>query len=157
MLLKVIVGLLITIAFIVMAGLTGILFSVWPSTWPDSELKIGTPQVEQLKALRQAPKFEADPKLFYPGAPNEQVRVVLEVSLNGVIDYLVQGVQQHPKKSFVLSTFKSALARADELDSEEKERLLEYFNEIMRIVGISSSNELLNVWRYGFPYGWVIN
>jgi hypothetical protein len=61
--------------------------------WPDTELKIGAAQIEQLKALRQEPKFKADSKLFYPGAPNEQIRVVLEEILNGVVDYIIQCIQ----------------------------------------------------------------
>ena len=36
------------------------------------------------------------------------------------------------------------------------DQTLYYFTEAMRIVGMQGSNELLNVWRYGFPYGWVL-
>jgi hypothetical protein len=29
-------------------------------------------------------------------------------------------------------------------------------SRVMTIVGVADSGELLNVWRYGFPYGWLI-
>jgi hypothetical protein len=33
-------------------------------------------------------------------------------------------------------------------------RLLRYCEQILGILKIENSNELFNVWRYGFPYGW---
>jgi hypothetical protein len=35
-------------------------------------------------------------------------------------------------------------------DSEERDRILSYLEEIMEILGIESSHGLLNEWRYGF-------
>jgi len=45
---------------------------------------------------------------------------------------------------------------AVELDTEDQERLGRYMNQIMDSLSIAGSNELLNVWRLGFPYGWFI-
>jgi hypothetical protein len=56
----------------------------------------------------------------------------------------------------VLREFKTALASVDSGESEERDQLLMYLTKIMQIVGIDNSGELLNVWRYGFPYGWVL-
>ncbi len=85
------------LAAFVIAGFTGLLFRVWPASFPDTDLVV-TPQViEELKQLRAEPKFKPDPKNFYP-----------------------------------------------------------YFDRILRILGAQGSNQLLNVWRYGFPYGWAL-
>lgn len=154
MVLKLILAAVVSIVLFVAAGLSGLLFRLWPTGWPDAELSMSPAQVERLVALHKEPKFLPDTKLLYPGAPNEATRVALEEILNGVIEHITQGVQVTPRKSFVLSAFKQVLARADRLDSDEKDRLLMYLNEIMEILGIQSSNELLNVWRYGLPYGW---
>jgi hypothetical protein len=36
------------------------------------------------------------------------------------------------------------------VDSEERDRFLDYLNELMSIFSIESSDGLLNTWRYGF-------
>lgn len=153
MVLKVILVVVVAAALFVAAGLSGLLFRFWPTSWPDAELSVSPAQVERLFALRNEPKFLPNAKLHYPGAPNEAIRIALEEIVNAVIEHITQEIQKVPRKSFVLSSFKPVLARAERLDSEERDRLLSYFNEIMEILGIGSSNELLNVWRYGLPYG----
>jgi hypothetical protein len=154
MMLKITLALIISSVFLVGIGLSGLLFRLWPTAWPDAELSVSPSQIERLNALRREPKFMPDTKLFYPGARNEDIRLALEEILNAEIEYIAQGVPKTPRKSFVLGTFKQVLAHADRIDSEEKDRLLAYFNQIMEILNIHSSNEVLNVWRYGFPYGW---
>lgn len=140
----------------VLAGVTGLLFRLWPISIPDSDLVV-TPQViENLKSMRDQPKFGPDPKRFYPGATNEATRKVAEEGVNLVVDHLIVGLPKTPKKSFVLGTFKRFLPRFERFDSEEMDQTLHYFNEVMRIVGMQGSNELLNVWRYGLPYGWFL-
>ncbi|MBI3713706.1 MAG: DUF4844 domain-containing protein [Burkholderiales bacterium] len=62
-----------------------------------------------------------------------------------------------PRRSVVLAEFKTALTRFESHDSEEQEQYLNYLQRIMSILGIADSGELFNVWRYGFPYGWMIN
>jgi hypothetical protein len=54
----------------------------------------------------------------------------------------------------VLSAFKATLSKASHFDSEEQDRLASYLEETLNILDIDSSNELIDVWRYGFPYGW---
>jgi hypothetical protein len=49
---------------------------------------------------------------------------------------------------------KATLANFDTPESEERDQLLVYLTKVMRICGVDSSDELFNVWRYGFPYGW---
>ena len=144
------------LAAFVIAGLTGLLFRVWPTSFPDTDLVV-TPQViEELKRLRAEPKFKPDPKNFYPGATNERIRLVAEEGVNLVVDQLLTGLPKAPRKSFVLATFKDSLYGFERFDSEEQEQALRYFSRILRILGDQGSNELFNVWRYGFPYGWVL-
>jgi hypothetical protein len=145
----------IAISALIIAVLLGWLFYFWPTSWPDSKLMVSPAQIEQLKQFRSEVKFHPDSKTFYPGTRNEVLRLSLENFVNGVIDLIIPTIDQHPQKSSVLSIFKASLLSLDKLDSEEKDQLLHYFNRIMQILGVQSSNELLNVWRYGFPYGWA--
>ena len=148
------IAIISVLTFLVLAGFYGWLFQIWPTSWPDSDLKISTVQIEQLKQLRSEAKFHEDPKTFYPGAANEASRVGLETAVNGTIDLIIPVTHQNPKKSSILSIFKSVLLSLSLLDSEDKDQLINYFNRILQTVGVQSSNELFNVWRYGFPYGW---
>lgn len=54
----------------------------------------------------------------------------------------------------VLAKFKRAMASFSVSESEERDQFLVYLQRIMDVLGMRSSGELLNVWRYGFPYGW---
>ena len=56
----------------------------------------------------------------------------------------------------MIKQFKETLGQFEKFDSEEKDRLLLYLEDIMDEVGIRNSNELFNVWRYGFPYGLIL-
>ena len=151
---KIAIAIISVLAFLVLAGLYGWLFQVWPTSWPDSELKVSSVQIEQLKQLRSEAKFQEDSKTHYPGAANEASRVSLEASVNQTIDLIIPVIKQSPKKSSILGIFKLVLSNLSLLDSEDKDQLLNYFSRILQMLGVQSSNELFNVWRYGFPYGW---
>lgn len=77
------------------------------------------------------------------------------VVVNASIDLIIPAIQKNPKKSSILVIFKVVLSNLNLLDSEDKDQLIIYFGRISKIAGVQSSNELLNVWRYGFPYGWL--
>ncbi len=53
-------------------------------------------------------------------------------------------------KSDVLNEFKITLAQFERADSEDKDQMLHYLEQLMDIFGIESSDGLLNKWRYGF-------
>jgi len=151
---KIAIAIISVLAFTVLAGLFGLLFRVWPTSWPDSALKISPIQIEQLKQIRSEEKFHEDTKSPYPGAVNEASRDSLETAVNKTIDLIIPVIQQSPKKSTILGIFKPVLTNLIFLDSEDKDQLLNYFSRVLQTVGVQSSNELFNVWRYGFPYGW---
>ena len=150
-----IVSVVLTLGVIVVAsGLTGILFTIWPTAWPDRTLHVTDDEIMLLQRLRAEPKFYADPKLFYPGAADETTRVRYESLVNHLLSELIVSVKTTPRKSHVLSKLKVVLASANDADSEDQDRLASYLEEALRALRIDSSNELINVWRYGFPYGW---
>jgi hypothetical protein len=115
-----------------------------------SKLSIGAQSIEQLRAFRTEPKFQSDAKLFYPGAPNEVVRLRCEARLTALLDRLLMGIENTPTKEYVLGEVRTVLPQYEAEDSEERDRLLVYLERIMDITGIESSDGLLNEWRYGF-------
>jgi hypothetical protein len=117
------------VAFMV-AGVTGLLFRIWPTSIPDSRLNL-TPQImDELKSFRATPKFKPDSQRYYPGAPNESTRLLAEEAVNQAVDQLLSGLPAKPQKSFVLSTFKQFLPWFKNFDSEEKDEALYYLRGI---------------------------
>lgn len=136
------------------AGVTGVLFHVWPTSWPDQQLRIGDEQLAALRELRAQSKFHEymAPPMHYPGAPNDAVRLEAQALVDGIIDELVATLPRQPRKSQVLATFKRRIAPAQFWDTEERERIAAYLDEIMTVAGMNGSNDLINVWLRGLPY-----
>lgn len=111
---------------------------------PAQEMEI-TAALARLKAVD---KFRAE--AFYPGAPNESLHVEAELSVNTLLDRLMPVLRAPADKTFVLQEFRLTLDSFTQSDTEERERLCGYLEEIMDIAGIESSDGLLNEWLYGF-------
>lgn len=137
------------------AGLSNLSFYLWPTTWGDRTLAVTPHMLNQLRALRQERKFEADRKNFYFGAPDELQRAIAQRHVDFAIDALLDTLPAHPHRAVVLGIFKQTLAQIDTPESEERDQTLVYLSRIATVCGVDSTGELLNVWRYGFPYGWI--
>jgi hypothetical protein len=115
-----------------------------------SRLSVNTETISKLQALRDESKFHEDMALAYPGAFDEATRVSLQARLNALLDRLIAGLPSSPTEEYVLREFQSALPLFEPENSEDRDRFLAYLEEVMTIVGIESSDGLLNRWRYGF-------
>jgi hypothetical protein len=153
---KIFLVLAILITAIIAAGVTGFSFYVWPTGLSDKKLLITPLVLEQLSKLQAERKFEVDLMVLYPGAPNETSREAAQAAVDEVISSLRVELPLRPQRSTVLRQFKVALAKFENSESEERDQFLVYLGRVMTIVGVADSGELLNVWRYGFPYGWLI-
>jgi len=153
---KVIAFLILILVSIISLGLSGLLFNIWPTSFSDQELKV-TPEVtEKLNKLLLEPKFQQNMEFFYPGAIDEPSRLLMEAELNDLLKTLIVGIKKNPNKSYILQNFKSTLSSFTERDSEDRDMLINYMDKVMSVLDVKSSNELLNVWRYGLPIGWVL-
>lgn len=153
---KVLAAMIAIAALVLVLGLSGALFLIWPTSFPDQSLRITPEVLAELQALKDERKFGRDKSTFYPGSPTEAVRASAQASVDAIIQSLVTELPPHPRRSVVLATFKRALIGMEQHDSEERDQALVYLHRIMSIVGVDNSGELLNVWRYGFPYGWFL-
>jgi len=63
------------------------------------------------------------------------------------------GLASNPSKKFVLGEFRKTMAEFEPIATEDREQLLRYLEDIMDIVGIASSDGLLNKWMYGPTLG----
>lgn len=106
--------------------------------------------VVELERFTAEPKFLPDATGFYSGIPKEVDRRAAEAAINGLASRLSHGIAAHPTKAFVLDEIANTLPAFESLDSEDKDRALEYVEQVMDTVGLDSSRGLLNRWRYGF-------
>jgi hypothetical protein len=113
--------------------------------------------VEELIKLKKEKKFFPDK--FYPGAPNEKLRLELESMTNISIDEVMDALQKKPTKLHILTVLETGLSRfkKDQLDSEEQDRICGYYDRICEILGIESTEGLINKWRYGAVLGSLIS
>jgi hypothetical protein len=99
-------------------------------------------------------KFVAKKKFvaegLYPGATNEQDRVRYEGLVNELAARLQRLAPEPDTKQALLAEFRKTMPSFEFVDSEERDRFLDYLEELMSIFGVESSDGLLNTWRYGF-------
>lgn len=125
--------------------ITGTAMSQSPDT-----LVVPQGAIATLDQIVTEPKFRADPSGLYAGIPTEPERQAAEAAINDLASHLSGSIAAHPSKAYVLGEITKTLPAFEDLDSEDKDRALEYIESIMDAVGLESSDGLLNRWRYGF-------
>jgi hypothetical protein len=100
-------------------------------------------------------KFLQDDKLFYPGIGDPNLKPVLTKRINlAADDFKKLDDKGNATDKEYQNAIKVGLDRfADfylQLDTEDRERVCSYFEELMDIVGLESSGEHLNNFMYGF-------
>lgn len=92
---------------------------------------------------------------FYPGIANEKMRPIFTGKINQVAtDFKTVSESEQPTDKKYQEKIKIGLSRFSdvylELDTEDRERVCSYFEELMDIVGLESSNGQLNKFMYSF-------
>lgn len=88
----------------------------------------------------------------YVGLLPEEDRPEANRALNESIKKLIKILRNEEtiSKRIILNEFESGLESFEDLavDTEDRERVCYYYEEIMDIIGLESTNELLNNWMY---------
>ena len=124
---------------------------------PDQEIHVTEQMLVELAELGARPKYVPEPSTGYVGVGPEPARVIAEGQLNGLFQRLGESLEAKPSKKFVLKEFSKTLALFDPVDTEDRERVCRYLQEIMDILGIESSDGLLNNWMYGPVLGPIMS
>ena len=122
----------------------------------DQSLALTPAAFAKLDRLRSEPKYVEVLAVGYSGLRPEPERRMAEAQLNDLIDQVRHGLAATPTKAFVLREFAMTLARFEPTDSEDRDRLCRYLEQIMDIVGIQSSDGMLGRWRYGLILGTIL-
>lgn len=119
--------------------------------------KIETPKnaMNKFTEFHNKEKFLEDNKSFYPGIGNPKLLPILTLKINEACeDFKNISQKQNPTEKDYQEKIKIGLERFSdlylELDTEDRERICTYFEELMDIVGLESSGGHLNDFMYGF-------
>lgn len=109
---------------------------------------------EQFIEFKNKDKFEPDDSIFYPGISSQDLKPVLTEKIDLAADDFNQvSLKESPTEEDYLEAISIGLDRFrliySDLDTEDRERVAYYFEELMDIVGLESSEGQLN----GFIYG----
>lgn len=153
---KLLAAIVLSIAVLIGAGVSGLSFYLWPTWFGDHHIHVTPAMLQQLTDLKREHKFGPNLAHLYPGAPDEVQRAAAQLAADRAIQALIDELPARPRRAVVLANFKHTLASFRTVESEERDELLHYLGRAMAICGVESSAELFNVWRYGFPYGWLL-
>ncbi|MGE9310817.1 DUF4844 domain-containing protein [Niabella sp. CJ426] len=110
--------------------------------------------INSLEEFSKVPKFEADEVLFYDGLADDELRLLLNNVINESANEFIDIVNMDGKGSDYLQVMTNGLKKIDEakllLDTTDREMVCSYYENLMDIVGLESSEGLLNTWLYGF-------
>lgn len=111
--------------------------------------------MDKFEKLKNKEKFVEDLKIFYSGVGDEKLKPILTSKINLAIEDFKKVAQSNNlTDEDYQNAIKKGLERFSEIyldiDTENRERICTYFEELMDIVGLESSNGLLNDFMYDF-------
>jgi hypothetical protein len=110
----------------------------------DEPLTINTDVLQALSNFRSRPKL-----IGLPGVDPTEERERLSDVLRQLADTLLQGIQAHPRKLWVMEQFRRSLVMVEREDSEGREHFGTELESVMDILGIDSSDGLLTFYLGG--------
>jgi len=130
-----------------------ILFTLSACGQSANEMKTPENANEKFAEFTEKKKFIAEN--FYPGIADEKMQPVLVEKVNLIAsDFKTVAESKKPTDKKYQEKIEIGLSRfADiylELDTEDRERVCSYIEELMDIVELQSSNGKLNKFMYGF-------
>ena len=119
--------------------------------------QINPPQnvVDKFDEFKNKEKFTSDTLIHYPGIANPSLRPILSEKINlAADDFKIISESGKATDKDYQDKIKIGLQRFNDLynslDTEDRERVCHYFEELMDIVGLESSGGHLNDFMYGF-------
>ncbi len=119
------------------------------------QIKTPINAMEMFEKFKAKEKFIKDEKLHYPGIGNEKLKPIFTEKINlAAKDFENVARSGNASDKDYQNAIKKGLERFEpiylDIDTEDRERICSYFEELMDIVGLESSNGLLNNFMYGF-------
>lgn len=109
-----------------------------------------------LKALRAQPKFVTEPGTIYNGMRPEREQLTAESLVDHLIDGFILEHSKLSKRGWVRQHFAASLKRFNGLDTEDRERMSRYIEQIADILEIETPRVLLTFWLHGPVLGTLL-
>lgn len=111
--------------------------------------------MKKFEEFKSKEKFIEDDKLFYPGIGDPKLKPILTEKINlSANDFKELANKETATDKEYQDAIKKGLDRFAEiyldLDTEDRERICGYYEELMDIVGLENSGGHLNNFMYGF-------
>lgn len=118
-------------------------------------MSINETNIQKLEAFKNKSKFDPDTEQnYYPGIEDAKLKPQLTELINKACEDFILSAKNNPTEESFQKDIKVGLSRFNplylNLDTEDRERVCYYFEELMDCVGLESSNGQLNDWMYGF-------
>ena len=119
------------------------------------QMKTPENAMDKFEEFKKKEKFIEDNTLFYPGIADLKMRPMLTEKINQAAnDFKEIALTKKPTDKKYQEKIKKGLERFSdvylEIDTEDRERICSYFEELMDIVELESSGGQLNNFMYGF-------
>ena len=142
----------------ILLGLTFLVFTACGQ----GQMKTPDNAMTKFEEFKNKEKFSQDDKLFYPGIGGPKLKPILTEKINLVADdFKKLATKGNSTDKDYQNAIKIGLERFYslylQLDTEDRERVCGYFEELMDIVGLESSGGHLNDFMYGFDPNKVSN
>jgi hypothetical protein len=111
--------------------------------------------MNRFEAFKMKEKFAEDKALFYTGLADSSLRPTLTEKINlAADDFKILAESGKANDKEYQDKIEKGLKRFSniyiDLDTEDRERICHYYEELMDIVGLESSDGHLNNFMYGF-------
>lgn len=138
---------------IVLGCILLLIILIWLNFWGfnpilkvrDKHLLVSDDTIERLNDLKSRRKF-----VDLPGVGNSDELARLNIAFNGLLEQIIAGIKEHPQKKWVLKQFQPALKTVQGEDTEAQEHFGAELKKVMSILGIESSDGLIDYYRYGY-------
>ena len=112
--------------------------------------------VQDLVLLKARPKFVDEPGTIYNGMRPEGLRRDAEDKLNDLIAGFILDIPKGLSERAIHSRFSVALSSFPAHDTEDRERMCRYIEQLVDILGIEKPRGLVMRWLYGPILGTLI-
>ena len=117
-------------ALLIVSG--ALLYALWPT---EQELEVSPLVIVELKKLRAQDKYVDE-----YGIIKYEERTRLEPVINGMLDSLISGLPNNPRKSWAIAEMQKAVAQFYLEDTELREPSVGYIAQVIKILGIKRTN-----------------
>jgi len=121
------------------------------SDHPDSRMPEDATTIQALRKLAGKDNFAEDPGTLYTGVQDPIVRAELDAKFDHAVELLVSAARGGASTSEYLEIIETQINGFDRdaLDTEDAEHVASNFEQAMDLLGIESSDGVLNKWMYG--------